>query len=385
MPVRPVAITGSVLSWAMTDAGLSEQDLAAALKVPVDLIRQWESGKEQPSTGQWRSLATLLRRPESFFLLPRPPQRRPTSVAFRTVSAANDIGDPELKESEAIRLARRIQKTASWVCEKVEDWAAEDLPWAGIEDSPDDFAVDIRSFLDWSVQEQTSSDKSSARVAHHMRGKLQDRGIVVLHLSLRKYVVRGFSLPDPVAPVVAINTQDAYEARLFSYVHELAHLCLKDDALCLTRQHQGVERWCNKVAASVLLPKGELRAYVRRRFGTEPISTITQVSSLKNHFRVSLRAIAIRLEDLGLGRAGLFDQINQEASEGKTPGGRADPDRLRTKPRIRIQQYGRRFVGGLIEAEDAGVLAPIQLQELLKLSRRELEEVKIIAASGSEG
>src|SRR3546814_15415300 len=56
-----------------------------------------------------------------------------------------------------------------------------------------------------------------------------------------------FRSHDPYAPLVAANTRDPHPARLFSYAHELVHLCLGEDAVCGTQgAKQGLERFCNR-------------------------------------------------------------------------------------------------------------------------------------------
>ena len=113
-------------------------------------------------------------------------------------------------------------------------------------------------------------------------------------------------------------------------------------------------------------------------------STIEQVSSIRTRYKVSRLACAIRLEALHLAEPGLVNLV-ASVSEPKRPGGRFDPDRIQTRPRIRLQQYGRGYVNMLLDASDTGVLPEIRVLDLLKLSRKELADLRAFAASGAEG
>lgn len=108
---------------------------------------------------------------------------------------------------------------------------------------------------------------------------------------------------------------------MFTLAHELAHIWLGQSALSDTQptlvpEHQ-VERWCNQVAAELLVPLEDLRAEYDRR---APLRTETD--RLARRFKVSTLVILRRVHDVG----GLTREQFWEAYE-------AELERLRNRPR----------------------------------------------------
>jgi hypothetical protein len=107
------------------------------------------------------------------------------------------------------------------------------------------------------------------------------------HRKLNPREFRGFALVDDLAPLVFVNGSDTKAAQIFTLVHELAHLWLGgaalDDVDVTQSAGTDAERWCNQVAAEVLLPLTALpRApessetpsdWIERFFNTQPVCT----------------------------------------------------------------------------------------------------------------
>ena len=85
------------------------------------------------------------------------------------------------------------------------------------------------------------------------------------HRKLEANEFRGFALADSLAPLVFINGADTKSAQMFTLAHEIAHIwlgasALSDTNVVSTRSTHHEERWCNQVAAELLVPLQSIKA-----------------------------------------------------------------------------------------------------------------------------
>ena len=77
--------------------------------------------------------------------------------------------------------------------------------------------------------------------------------------------MRGFSLAESPLPLVVVNSKDTPRGRIFSMLHELAHVALQRSGLCepdegraRPPEEQRIEVFCNHVAGAALIPMDDL-------------------------------------------------------------------------------------------------------------------------------
>ena len=114
--------------------------------------------------------------------------------------------------------------------------------------------------------------------------------------SLHPEEFRGFALADSIAPLVFINGSDTKSAQMFTLAHELAHLWLGSsgvsNAEALNVSGQDTERWCNRVAAELLVPINLLQAEY-----SEGVRLSDEINRLARRFKVSTLVILRRIHD----------------------------------------------------------------------------------------
>jgi hypothetical protein len=105
-----------------------------------------------------------------------------------------------------------------------------------------------------------------------LREHAENAGILVMingiigtntHRKLNPDEIRGLALVDELAPLVFINGADTKATQIRTLAHELAHIALGEPAV--SRPDLGeIERWCNLVAAKLLVPAPGRRGSYRR-------------------------------------------------------------------------------------------------------------------------
>lgn len=108
---------------------------------------------------------------------------------------------------------------------------------------------------------------------------------------------RGFAISDLYAPVVFINSADAPSARLFTLLHELAHIWLGSSGISNVApgNSRREETICNAVAGEFLAPTD---LFASLWSGSDQ-NLSERVSDLAHRFHVSRLVVVRRALDLG--------------------------------------------------------------------------------------
>jgi len=366
VPVNP-----KVLIWARESIGLSPEDAAQALKVPVQTLSDWESGAAGVGITELRTIAAQYKRPVAALLQPMAPPLPALPEDFRTVEGKGPSFTVETRV--AIRDAQRIRDLAS---ELIEDdptlFPTPQLPQASLTDSSqesgllerDTFGIDIDTQLHWSNVNQAFNA---------WRARMQQLGIITLVKPMARGDCRGFSLYQPGAiPIIVVNGREADQAKIFTLFHEYAHLALNREGLCLEKDEVSVERWCNTFSASLLVPQNRLRL-----MASGPVSSTNDVQDLAWRFKVSRHVIALRLGEINLAFPGLygailaedrerFDWEKPEVPEDEEYGGRP-------QDAVRLSEVGAGFADIVLTALERGRITPVDASEFLDMRPDKLE------------
>lgn len=294
-------INPAILSWSRQRAGLSEAQIAKGLALEIVKVKRWEGGQNLPTFNQAQKWAVITQIPFGFLFLKAPPQEHLPIPDLRTVGGVFPH-KPSLNLMDTVRDVLRKQ---DWYLEYLQDHERAPLPFVGRfnNHSPiKDVVADIRrvlgvtdAFARMGYEDYVRALVSGAEEA----GILVMRSGVALGNTHRKLDVsefRGFAISNPVAPVVFINSADAPTARLFTLMHELAHIWIGSSGVSdgSSQSARQEEAFCNAVAGEFLAPELIFRAH-----WVSDVHWEENLGPLAGRFRVSALVIARRARDLG--------------------------------------------------------------------------------------
>jgi len=301
-----VDISPSVLEWARERAGMPFDTLAKRFKK----YSAWLEGNGGPTFKQIETLASVLNLPMGMLFLPEPPEEKLPLPDFRRMA---DGGTPK-PSTELIDTIHTCQRRQSWYRDHLASSGADILSFVGSASADDQPAV-VAGQIRTAVRLEVGNRSEVASWADFLRqfiGHVREAGILVMvngvvgnntHRGLNPREFRGFAIPDPFAPLVFVNGADTKAGQIFTLAHELAHIWIgkggisnsaADDLPEDTAPDQKIERFCNAVAAEVLVPISQLRTM------DLPSDVDLAKTLIARTFRVSTLVALRRLKDLGL-------------------------------------------------------------------------------------
>lgn len=296
VPVKP-----ELLRWALERCAKSPEMLANRLPK----LGQWLAGERFPTLRQLEAFARATYTPIGFFFLDEPPEERVPVPDFRTMTTGY-CGRPTPDLLDTIYICQQRQE---WYRDFERSMGAKPLPFVNSAKVSDDVvqaAARMRDALRFDVEERRRM-RTWADALRQLIQLADDLGILVMvsgvvgnnnHRKLNPDEFRGFALVDDLAPLVFINGADTKSAQMFTLAHELAHIWLGQAAVSDAQARESsthrVERWCNHVAAELLVPLAILEQVYDDRNDLD-----IEVNRLAKHFKVSTLVILRRMHDAG--------------------------------------------------------------------------------------
>lgn len=315
----PAPVEPAVLRWARESVGLTPVAASRKIGVPDERVERWEAGQAVPTVVQLRAAAKVYRRTLAVFFLSEPPADFDTMRDFRRLPGA-DEGGWSVGLHDEYRRAHRQRDHLLELAELDDDEPS--MAW-GVAAPGDD--VEIRA----AVLRQMLVDVTpvglpplTTDARTHLNAwtaAVEAAGVMVMTTGGGRVAVseaRAFSLYFDVVPVVVVNGADSTRGRLFSLLHELAHLSLRSGGLCDTTTDtrssspdRSLEAECNAVAAAVLMPADLVlsRPEVIVRASVPASWDYGALAATAAPFAVSAEALMRRLVTLGRVDRSVYD------------------------------------------------------------------------------
>ncbi|RKY02746.1 hypothetical protein DRP77_07415 [Candidatus Poribacteria bacterium] len=379
-------VNPAVLRWARKRLGLSPEDveqisesLRSQLYAPVkaEEILRWERGEEEPDLEHLETLAEIYVCPLGYFFLPHPPQEH-LPLSMRGLSPEKEGRLSPLSH----RALRQFLELAEWTASLIErsnfEWkvSVEPIDPSSIED------IDIlvqreRERLGFHPEvrgEWTDADEAF----RWWRRRIESLGIFCFELKLEGGDVRGASVwVNSRYPFILVNRQDieAATGRIFTLLHEYAHLLTSREGVACDFHDHGTERnpeiLANRFAARMLLSHEELKCRLRElgmesyraRWGDKLLDEV------RKPFFVSRDVIAIMLQEMGLAPPNFYRVKRMQWERRKIwKKGRGRP----TRKEQALRKLGFSLTYLLSEAR--GSIPPAELADVLGMKVERIDE-----------
>ena len=256
-----VSIAPEILNWVLEKVQLGNVNHSV-----LDLLNKWKTGEKVPTFNQIEEVSKKINIPFGYFFLEKPPVENCRIVEYRTVDSLT-VQEPSRNLIDIVDMMTDAQE---WMIEYVQDNGQEPLSFVACdknEKAASVIAEHIRNTLKLDTVWFKSS-KNAAESFRIIRHRLENAGIMVMmsgtvgsntHRKLSVDEFRAFTLVDPYVPLIFINVCDSDNGKLFSLIHEFAHICIGENSLFNDRDSSGLqvtktETLCNAIAGEILVP-----------------------------------------------------------------------------------------------------------------------------------
>ncbi len=295
-----VNISPEILKWV-----LFEIQNRAISDDTIENIQAWIDGTKEPTFNQIEKISKATGVPIGYFFLQTPPKEDKSLIEFRTIDSV-DLENPSRNLMDTMHEMGQIQ---DWIRNYLISENAAKLFFVGACSTQLDsiaFAKQVRETLgiesDWYIKVRDNP-------FNYFRKAISNAGVVVMmsgivgnntHRSLNIDEFRAFAVVDDYAPLIFINAKDSQNGRLFSLLHEFAHICIGQNSLFNDRYSTNTsikkaEIICNAVAAELLVPND---AFVKEWKSFDTIEDCEEkVKRVANRFNCSLTVVARKAFD----------------------------------------------------------------------------------------
>jgi Zn-dependent peptidase ImmA (M78 family) len=375
MPSQRAIIKPELLAWAREESGLSVEEAAKKIAVkPEYLLTCEQSETSRLTVRQLRTLSNAYKRPLAFFYLPKPP---PKSVGLRDFRRpSQEPSEPESpKLRHEIRRARYRRRIALELFDELGERPPAFTASAELTENTDTVASRLRELIGIDKAAQRNF-RDQYDALNTWRQSVEGLGIAVFQASgVSDREMLGFSISEQVLPVMVLNLGDLPVRRIFTMIHELAHLMLRIGGLCTLKEVQDIEIFCNEVAGETLVPRSWLldEPVIKAR-GPQKEWEEGLIVALGRRYRVSREVILRRLLVAGYATQEFYRQKREQyqaefQERGKKEEGFVPPSTLA------VSESGRMFVRLVLESYQQEKITTSDVSDYLEVRTKHLVNI----------
>lgn len=377
-----------MLVWARESMSFTIESAAHKIGVSSERLLEWETGNGAPTIAQLRKAAEVYKRPLAVFFLAEPPKR---FDALRDYRRLPELGKPT--QSPDLRLAVRLARSQRELLLEVAEDARIELPsinadFSRWQHSPEEFAEAARKLLGVSLESQYSWRKSYEALNKWVEA-LERIGVLVFQTGeIELSEARGFAMYEKPLPVIVANAKDAPLGRVFTLLHELAHILLRQSPLCDLHEDGApstnaiqTEAFCNHVAGNMLVPSSALKVAVEALKWGSGVPSESDIELLARRFSVSREVIVRRLLTTGWVPLRFYQEKRDQyvaayRQESERETGFAPPSTLR------VRDLGKLYVRTMVTAYHQEAITSADLSNYLGMKLKHLPKVEQLVFKG---
>lgn len=373
-----------VIRSIIESSGMDHSTIAQKMKVDKVRVDGWaRTGViEYPKV---RALAKCVKRSETLFLrtVPLESEKMPD---YRMMPDA-----PERLDAVDLPKVRRVRYMQSAAREMMDvgGTSAEPQIPAGItvRSSADETAAAERARLAVECHADRTLKGSSDEIYRRLRAAIEGTNILVFQYPLTTRGVRGLTLASPAPCAILVNSSEIAPAKSFTLLHEYGHALLGEGGVCdehgMVRPNSDkkrVEAWCNRFAASFLMPEAPFTAEMSMLEARldDPFRIARE---LAEKFKTSRFAAMSRAAGLSGGTgpgyggalgsmAGSYSRRQKAADE--------DEDEDDARPRyldILVSRLGKKFIRLALSSHESGIITTHDLGDYLGMKLKHLDKL----------
>lgn len=304
-----IRVPSALLRKLRQNAGYTEEEVARKLGVKVDKITKVEHEEDSFTLTQLKKLTEIYKVPLTAFF-------------------SDDIPDVPSLPDYRINRDRRLGpdvfiaiRKAKYLSEEIEALSGKKSEIPSFPEAPPEELA--RMFREYLKIKPTESTNPLETLSYYKRLLSNALKIIIIEYPLKADDVRAFSMRLGIS-IIVLNESDRPQIKLFSLLHEIAHLLKGNNGICsldLEESKEGIEKFCNMFAAEFLVPSDDLRKRIYER-----VLSDNEISKLANSYGVSKQVMMLKLLDLRyITKEDYYKFKNRfEESKLKKKGGRRD-------------------------------------------------------------